>query len=183
MKLFVQKKGPLTQNPKLADGDPIGAIRSLAISAETERNKKFTLTNKGKSAKVFAVESAAEANTKKEQQKDQHILAPVKAVQADLAPVRSEVETLRETAINQKAGTVRPSRAGNGVTTEARPPGCQECRRKKEGDRCPHCYLCSGLNHIARHCQTKHRNHQGDASRLPPRTGCSLAREREVPPV
>ena len=81
---------PLTQDPKVADEDLIGAM-SLAISAETERRNKFN--PKGKSAKVFAVEGAAEANRKKEQQKDQ-ILATLKAVQADLAAVQSEVKTL-----------------------------------------------------------------------------------------
>ena len=52
---------------------------------------------------------------------------------------------------------------------QARSPGCQECRRKKEGDRCPHCYLCGGPNHIARYCQAKYRSHPGNAPRLPPR--------------
>ena len=45
--------------------------------------------------------------------------------------------------------------AGSGVTAGTRRPGCQECRRKGEGDRCLHCYLCGGLNHISRYCQTR----------------------------
>ena len=53
-------------------------------------------------AKVYTVESSADTSTKKEQHKDQHILATLKAVQANLASVRSEVEKLRETAISQK---------------------------------------------------------------------------------
>ena len=153
------KVRPLTQDPQVADEDLI-EVMSLAISAETERSNKFSLTSKGKSAKK---------EQQKEQQKDQHILATLKAVQADLASVRSEVETLRETAIRQKADSTRPARPGNGVTMGARSPGCQECRRKREGDRCPHCYLCGGLNHIARYCQTKYRSPPGNAPRLPPR--------------
>ena len=108
---------------------------SLAISAETERSSRFSLTSKGKSAKMYTVESSADTSTKKEQQKeqhkDQHILATLKAVQADLASVRSKVETLRETAISQKTGSIRPSRPGNGATMGARPPGC----RKSVGER------------------------------------------------
>ena len=166
------KVRPLTQDPQVADEDLI-EVMSLAISAETERSNKFSLTSKGKSAKVYTVESSADTSTKKEQQKeqqkDQHILATLKAVQADLASVRSEVQTLRETATSQKADSIRPARPGNGVTMGTRSPGCQECRRKREGDRCPHCYLCGGLNHIARYCQTKYRSPPGNAPRLPPR--------------
>ena len=162
----------LTQDPQVADEDLI-EVMSLAISAETERSNKFSLTSKGKSAKVYTVESSADTSSKKEQQKeqqkDQHILATLKAVQADVASVRSEVETLREAAISQKADSTRPARPGNGVTMGAGSPGCQECRRKREGDRCPHCYLCGGLNHIARYCQTKYRSPPGNAHRLPPR--------------
>ena len=99
---------------------------------------------------MYTVESGADTSTKKEQHKDQHILATLKAVQANLASVRLEVEKLRETAISQKVDSIRPSRPGNGVTMGARSPGCQERRRKREGDRCPHCYLCGGSNHIAR---------------------------------
>ena len=165
------KVRPLTQDLQVADEDLI-EVMSLAISAETERSNKFSLTSKGKSAKVYTVESSADTSTKKEQQKeqqkDQHILATLKAVQADLASVRSEVETLRETAISQKDST-RPACPGNGVTMGARSPGCQECRRKREGDRCPHCYLSGGLNHIACYCQTKYRSPPGNAPRLPPR--------------
>ena len=162
------KVRPLTQNPEVVDEDLV-EVMSLAISAETERSNKFSLTSKGKSAKVCTVESPADTSTKKDQQKDQHILATLKAVQADLASVRSEVETLRETTISQKADSIRPARLGNGVTIGGGSPGCQECRRKKEGDRCPHCYLCGGPNHIARYCQAKYRSHPGNASRLPPR--------------
>ena len=49
-----------------------------------------------------------------------------------------------------------------------RSPGCQECRSKREGDHCPHCYLCGGPNHIARYCQTKYRSHSGNAPKATP---------------
>ena len=173
---------PLTQNPKVTDEDLIGAM-SLAISAETEQSNKFNLASKGKSVKVSAIESAAESNTKKELQKDQQVLATLKAVEAELATMKAEVKNQREAASNQKADPMMPSHAENGVRTGARPLGCQECRRKREGDRCPHCYLCGGLYHIARYCQSRSRNYPGNAPRLPRGTGSSLARKREVAPV
>ena len=164
------KVRPLTQDLQVADED-LMEVMSLARSAETKRSNKFSLTSNGKSAKMYTAESSADTITKKEQQKEQHkdqcILATLKAMQADLALVRSEVETLRETAISQKTNSMRPACLGNGATKGAGPPGCQECRRKREGDRCPHCYLCGGVNHIARYCQTKYRSHPGNVPRLP----------------
>ena len=168
---------PLTQGPQVADEVLIEAM-SLAISAEIKRSNKFSLASKRKSAKVYTEESSVDTSTKKEQQKGQHILATLKSMQADLASVGSEVKTLRETAISQKADSTRPARPGNRMTMGARSPGCQECRRKREGDRCPHCYLCGGPNHIAWYCQTKYRSHLGNAPRLPRRTGSSVARGR-----
>ena len=103
---------PLTQNLKVAYEDLIGAM-SLAISAEAERSNKFNLTSKGKSVKVSAIESAAES--KKELQKDQQVLATLKAVQAELATMKAEVQNLREAASNQKVDPTMPSHAGNGV--------------------------------------------------------------------
>ena len=159
---------PLTQNPKVADEDLIGAM-SLAISAEAERSNKFSLNSKGKSAKVSVIEGATEVTTKKESQKDSQVLATLKAVQAELATMKSEVKTLREEANHQKTEAMVPGYPGSGTRAGPRPLGCQECRRKKEGDRCPHCYLCGGSNHIARYCQTKFRRYPGNAARLPPR--------------
>ena len=94
--------------PIFADEDFIGAM-SLAISAEAEGSNKFSLTNKGKSAKVFTVESVVGPNTKKESLKDSKVLATLKAVQAELGTVKSEVKTLREVAGNQKEDTMIPS--------------------------------------------------------------------------
>ena len=102
---------PLTQNRKVADEDLIGAM-SLAISAEAERSSKFSLTSRGKSAKVLTVESSVEAITKKESQKGSQVLAALKAVQAELATMKSEVKSLREEASNQKADTMVPSPVG-----------------------------------------------------------------------
>ena len=61
------KVRPLTRDPQVANEDLI-EVMSLAISAETERSNKFSLTSKGKSAKMYTVERSAYKITKKEQQ-------------------------------------------------------------------------------------------------------------------
>ena len=94
-----------TQNSKVADEDFIGAM-SLAISAEAEQSSKFSLTSKGKSAKVLTVESSVKGNTKKESQKYLLVLATLKAVQAELAIMNLEGKTLHEVACYQKADTM-----------------------------------------------------------------------------
>ena len=160
---------PLTRDPNVADEDLIGAV-SLAISAEMERSNKFSLVNKPKATKVCTVENVTEGNGRKEQQRDQQLLATLKAVQADLAAVQSEVKTLRETTTVQSANTAR-TYASSRASTGVRQLGCKECKGRGQGDECPHCYFCGGLNHIARFCQKKFaiRSQQGNEHRLPPR--------------
>lgn len=157
------KLRPLIEKPKVADEDLIGSM-SVAISMEAEQSNKFNL--KGNSAKVFAVEGAALGNGKK----DQQILTTLKAVQADLAAVQSEVKTLWETASSQKTDAIRSNHAKNETSARASPRGCQECKRKREGDRCSHCYFCGGSN---QYCH----------ARYPRRAGSSHTRERKLPPV
>ena len=55
------KVRPLTRDPQVAD-EALIEVMSLAISAETERSNKFSLTSKGKSAKMYT----ADTSTKKE---------------------------------------------------------------------------------------------------------------------
>ena len=59
------KVRPLTRDPQVAHEGLI-EVMSLAISAETERSNKFSLTSKGKSAKMYTVENSADTSTKKE---------------------------------------------------------------------------------------------------------------------
>ena len=59
------KVRPLTRDPQVAD-EALIEVMSLAISAETERSNKFSLTSKGKSAKMYTVENSADTSTKKE---------------------------------------------------------------------------------------------------------------------
>ena len=119
---------------------------------------------------MCTVENETEGNGRKEQQRDQKLLATLKAVQAGLAAVQSEVKTLRETATVQSANTAR-TYASSRASTGVRQLGCKECKGRGQGDECPHCYFCGGLNHIARFCQKKFaiRSQQGNEHRLPPR--------------
>ena len=153
---------PLTQNPSVADEDLIEAM-SFAMSAETERRHNFGLSSKTKPVKVSTVEEGVDARGKK----NQELLATLKAVQADLATVQSEVKTLRSTVTASSKPPTGFNHNGNRV--EPRQVGCRVCREKGEGDKCSHCYLCGGLNHIARYCRTKFNNQQGNGRRLPPR--------------
>lgn len=84
--------------------------------------------------------------------------------------VQSEVKTLWETASSQKTDTIRSNHAKNETSAGASPRGCQECKKKREGDRCSHCYFCGGSN---QYCH----------ARYPHRAGSSHTRERKVPPV
>ena len=61
------KVRPLTRDPQVAD-EALIEVMSLAISAETERSNKFSLTSKEKSAKMYTAESSTYTITKKEQQ-------------------------------------------------------------------------------------------------------------------
>ena len=173
---------PFIQNPKVADEDLIGAM-SLGISAEAERSNKFNLASKGKSVKVSAIESAAESNTKKELQKDQQVLATLKAMQEELATMKAEVKSLREAASNQKVDPVTPSHAGNGARTGARPLGCKSVggRGKATDAHIATSVVACTILHatVSQGPEIIRETHPS----YPRRTGSSLARKREVPPV
>ena len=105
---------------------------------------------------MSTVETVAETNSKRQQQKDQQILATLKAVQADLAAVHSEVTTLRDFANNRQLNRLQ-DHAEHEMWTQM--GGSSEdvvylCKERKVADQCSHCYFCGIANQIARHCQT-----------------------------
>ena len=132
------------------------------MSAETERSHKFGLSSKTKSVKVSTLEKGIDARVKK----DKELLAALKAVQSDLAAVQSEAKTLSSTLTASSKPLTGFNHNGN--KAEPRQLGCRVCREKGEGDKCSHCFLCGGLNQIARYCRTKFNNLQGKGRRLPP---------------
>ncbi|CAB4022110.1 Hypothetical predicted protein [Paramuricea clavata] len=90
---------PLLKNPSVADEDLIEAM-SLAMSAESERANKFT---QGKpvrpSTKISKVEAGASGEPKENNpsnQRENQILATLKAIQSELNTVQSEVASLQK---------------------------------------------------------------------------------------
>jgi hypothetical protein len=81
----------------------------LAVSAETERSKKFNVASPGKSmkARVSAVDTEKKDDTEKKE-----ILAAIKQVKTDLSAMQNEMKTLCETVHNQNQNpsTAKPSR-------------------------------------------------------------------------
>lgn len=141
----------LTKNPNVLDEELIEAI-NLAMSAEEERNAKLCLTNKMKSSKVNVIEGVNLSENKKETE----ILATLKAMQAELTSLKSDMETFRK------------NEPGRGSQYQRKPKGCEKCREKELGHECNHCYVCGGQNHMARHCQLKYKK-EGNGTRLPSR--------------
>ena len=142
----------LTQNPDVPDEDLIEAV-NLAMSAEEERSTKLARSNKSKPSRVNVIEETAVTEGKKESE----LIATLKAMQAELTSLRSEVNTVRASHT-----------AADGSQARGRPKGCGECVEKGVGDECNHCYVCGGQNHLARHCRLNPKK-QGNAGRLPQR--------------
>ncbi|RUA05109.1 MAG: hypothetical protein DSY43_05325 [Gammaproteobacteria bacterium] len=133
---------PLTCKNDVSDEELIEAMFK-AVSAETERSNKFNLPNKQK-ARVAAVES--EPGTKE-------VLLAIKSLKAEFSAMQSEVKTLREAA-NQNQGQ---------ATAQKPTRHCDKCKTAEE---CRHCFVCGGLNHLARYCRS--RNASGNERRLRP---------------
>ncbi|CAB4014373.1 Retrovirus-related Pol poly from transposon opus [Paramuricea clavata] len=144
------KLRPLVSKTDVSDEELIEAM-FLAVSAETERSKKFNVTSPGKSMKARVSAVQKEDDTEKKE-----ILAAIKQVKTDLSAMQNEMKTLCETVHNQNQNpsTAKPSRK------------CENC---KPTDECRHCFHCGELNHIARYCRKGKQYASGNGQRLPPR--------------
>ena len=168
---------PLLKNTSVADEDLIETM-SLAMSAESERANKFT---QGKSVKQSVTKvSKLEAEVSGEpqessqgNQRENQILAALKAIQSELNSVQTEVASLQKKVDHKVYPRNCPptnDTEANGVTrkdTSYRPrnPYPRQCKKCIENNHldCSHCFKCGGLNHTARYC------HSGNGRRLPPR--------------
>lgn len=162
---------PLLKNPSVADEDLIEAM-SLAMSAESERANKFT---QGKpvrpSTKISKVEAGASGEPKENNssnQRENQILATLKAIQSELNTVQSEVASLQKKVDDKDYPRNHPPAEGAARSdTMSRPRSfyprqCKSCYENKQMD-CSHCFKCGGPNHTARYCRS------GNGRRLPPR--------------
>jgi hypothetical protein len=116
------KLRPLVSKTDVSDEELIEAM-FLAVSAETERSKKFNVASPGKSMKARVSAVQKEDDTEKKE-----ILTAIKQVKTDLSAMQNEMKTLRETVHNQNqnTSTAKPSRK------------CESC---KPTDECRHCIV------------------------------------------
>lgn len=166
---------PLLKNTKVADEDLIEAM-ILAMSAESERAHKFHQGERGKpTMKVSKVETGIGSESKevnKPKAQENQILATLKAIQSELNTVQSEVANLRKKVDDKSSIFNCGSTGDNKVERTTRnedyhprgtyPPRCKSCLENNQVG-CRHCFICGGLNHTVRYCQS------GNGWRLPPR--------------
>ena len=154
------KMRPLLKNDQVADEELI-EVMSAAMAAESERATKFNLTRRGKpTSKISKIEvgtppKPVEAVCKFESE----MLATMKAIQAELNTVQSEVASLR-TKVDQKDLAIPPRLPWNSPVGDQSKqedyhrgndyPMCKICQDVNRV-RCPHCFNCGGRNHLARH--------------------------------
>ena len=107
------KMRALLKNESVADEELIEAMSS-ATAAESERTTKFSLTGRGKpSPKVSKVEVGnASKPTETPGKFENEMLATLKAIQAELSTVQSEVASLC-TKVDEKGPTSRQPETGN----------------------------------------------------------------------
>ncbi|CAB3991021.1 Hypothetical predicted protein, partial [Paramuricea clavata] len=100
------KLRPSVSKTDVSDEELIEAM-FLAVSAETERSKKFNVASPGKSMKARVSAVQKEDDTEKKE-----ILAAIKQVKTDLSAMQNEMKTLRGTVHNpnQNQSTAKPSR-------------------------------------------------------------------------
>ena len=166
------KMRPLLKNESVADEELI-EVMSSAMAAESERATKFNQVGRVKSSpKISKIETGAPPRPAgSPNAHDGEILATLKAIQAELNTVQSEVASLR-TKVDQKdspqghlpSSTFMTGRVGQNRRNDGRqgdyPPLCKKCHEENQVN-CPHCFKCGGRNHTARYCRS------GNERRLP----------------
>jgi hypothetical protein len=150
------KMRPLSKNESVADEELI-EVMSSAMAAESERATKFHQVGRVKSApKVSKIETGAPPRPAgSPNAHDSEILATLKAIQAELNTVQSEVASLR-TKVDQKdspqgnplSSTFMTGRVGQNRRNDDRqgdyPPLCKKCHEENQVN-CPHCFKRGGM--------------------------------------
>ena len=171
---ILAKMRPLLKNESVADEELIEVVSS-AMAAESERATKFNQVGRIKSSpKVSKIETGAPPRpAESPNAHDSEIMVTLKAIQAELNTVQSEVASLR-TKVDQKdspqghppSSTFMTGRVGQNRRNDGRqddhdyPPLCKKCHDENQVN-CPHCFKCGGRNHTARYCRS------GNERRLP----------------
>ena len=142
------KMRPLFKKHDVTDEELIKGVGD-AMSEETERSNKLTLSSWKQAAKVNSCmydkdgqESKASKNVHSgEKGKRDTLMMTLEAVKADIANIKSSMA-----ANNRNDGKQRPA--------------CPKCKSQGNG-KCTHCYICGSDEHYARGCKQRSGNGRG----------------------
>ncbi|CAB4034365.1 Transposon Ty3-G Gag-Pol poly [Paramuricea clavata] len=142
------KMRPLFKKHDVTDEELIKGVGD-AMSEETERLNKLTLSSRKQAAKVNSCmydkdgqESKASKNVQSgEKGKRDTLMMTLEAVKADIANIKSSM-----VANNRNDGKQRPA--------------CPKCKSQGNG-KCTHCYICGSDEHYARGCKQRSGNGRG----------------------
>eukprot|EP00794_Sanderia_malayensis_P011481 gene11481-12678_t len=164
---ILTKLRPILQDTKISDEELIHQVSSIS-SAETERQAR--LGKKSRDLQANAVLSSEGQNRQLISQKnpsetkDSHILAAVKAMQAQIKNIQEQLASQN----SNTQPTSRASREGDSNPRDTKPResfACTSCKEKGTATECFHCNYCQGDNHFARDCrkrQADQRQKQGN---------------------
>ena len=148
------KMRPLFKKSNITDEELIKGVND-AMSEETERSKKLTLSSRTQAAKVNSCirnrnELAAkvpESTQCEDKNKQDTLMMTLEAVKADIANIKSSM------AANNHQGNQRDD-------DNRLKPACLNC--KSQGNKnCAHCYKCGSNEHYARGCKQRSGNGRG----------------------
>lgn len=163
---------PFLQTPDIPDEDLIQQM-NVIVSEETERKTKLGSTNRHKSLKVTEVRAAqgkeestetegAVGKKSKDRPKEEHFMAALQAVRAELATLKETVENSRSKV--DPPAMVHMSSRNQNQQWHARPRGCTRCQTEERGETCDHCYICGSGEHWARGCRQRSEGSERPAS-------------------
>ena len=155
------KMRPLFKKHDVTDEELIKGVGD-AMSEETERSNKLTLSSRKQAAKANSCmydkdgqESKASKNVQSgEKGKRDTLMMTLEAVKTDIANIKSSM------AANNNQGF------GNDGKQR---PACPKCKLQENG-KCTHCYICGSDEHHARGCKQRSGNGRG-----------LLQRDRRIP--
>ena len=148
------KMRPLFKKSNITDEELIKGVND-AMSEETERSKKLTLSSRKQAAKVNScirnrneLASKVPENTQcEDKNKQDTLMMTLEAVKADIANIKSSM------AANNHQGNQRDD-------DNTLKPACLNC--KSQGNKnCTHCYKCGSNEHYARGCKQQSGNGRG----------------------
>ena len=146
------KMRPMFKKHDVTDEELIKGVGD-AMSEETERLNKLTLSSWKRAAKVNSCmydkdgqESKASKNVQSgEKGKSDTLMMTLEAVKTDIANIKSSM------AANNNQGFANDAKQR---------PACPKCKSQGNG-KCTHCYICGSDEHYARGCKQRSGNGRG----------------------